>query len=205
MAEIRFAFRMVHIDNIDHIVKYGFVHKDSPYASPNYVPIGDVTVIGSRVERQYAGVSLSDCIPFYFGPRSPMLYVIQHGFNGVKQYNAQDIVYCAIALKDIVVSDIDCFFSDGHALNRMTKFYPKSELGRINDIVRYEDVYTKYWQGNGPFDDTKRKKEAELLVKDEIPPEYIRGFVVYNTYAKKQLIDKGVSEDKIVEKKEFYY
>lgn len=34
MAEIRFAFRMVHIDNIDHIVKYGFVHKDSPYASP---------------------------------------------------------------------------------------------------------------------------------------------------------------------------
>lgn len=42
-------------------------------------------------------------------------------------------------------------------------------------------------------------------MKDEIPPEYIRGFVVYNTYAKKQLIDKGISEDKIVEKKEFYY
>lgn len=205
MAEIRLAFRMVHIDNIDYIVKYGFVHKDSPYASPNYVPIGDFTVIESRSERQYQGVSLCDCIPFYFGPRSPMLYVIQHGFNGVKQCSAQDIVYCAIVLNDIISSNIDCFFSDGHALNRITKFYPKSELGRINDIIRYEDVYTKYWQDNGPFDDTKRRKEAELLVKDEIPPEYIRGFVVYNSRAKEQLIDKGISEDKIVERKEYYY
>lgn len=51
----------------------------------------------------------------------------------------------------------------------------------------------------------RKEKKAELLVKDEIPPEYIRGFVVYNTYAKKQLIDKGISEDKIVEKIEFYY
>lgn len=163
------------------------MHKNSSYASSNYVSIGDVTVIASRIERQYNGVSLSECIPFYFGPRSPMLYVIQHGFNGVKQYNAEDIVYCAIALKDIIVSDIDCFFSDGHALNRMTKFYPKSELDRINDIIKYEDVYTKYWKDSGPFDDTKRRKEAELLVKDEIPPEYIRGFVVYNTNAKNNL------------------
>lgn len=205
MAEIRLAFRMVHIDNIDHIVKYGFVHKESPYASSNYVPIGDVTVITSRIKRQYKGVCLSECIPFYFGPRSPMLYVIQHGFNGVKQYNAEDIVYCVIALEDIIASDFACFFSDGHALNRMTKFYPKSELGRINDIIRYDDVYTKYWQDNGPFDDTKRRKEAELLVKDEVPPEYIRGFVVYNSHAKNQLINKGISENKIVEKKEFYY
>ena len=97
MAEIRFAFRMVHIDNIDHIVKYGFVHKDSPYASPNYVPIGDVTVIESRVERQYEGVSLSDCIPFYFGPRSPMLYVIQHGFNGVKHNQHSSIIKLSLS------------------------------------------------------------------------------------------------------------
>lgn len=40
---------------------------------------------------------------------------------------------------------------------------------------------------------------------DEIPPEYIRGFVVYNSRAKEQLIDKGISEDKIVEKKDYYY
>lgn len=74
-----------------------------------------------------------------------------------------------------------------------------------SNVIKYEDVYTKYWKDSGPFDDTKRRKEAELLVKDEIPPEYIRGFVVYNTNAKKQLIDKGISEDKIVEKKDYYY
>lgn len=205
MNEIRLAFRMVHIDNIRYIVENGFVHKDSPYASPDYVSIGDISVIESRAKQQYKGTNLDDCIPFYFGPRSPMLYVIQHGYNGVTQHNAEDIVYCAISLKEIYESDVRCFFSDGHALDRMTTFYPKSELGNINNIIKYDDVFTQYWNNRTPFDDSKRKKEAELLVRDELPPEYIKGFVVYNGKAKETLVDIGISENKIVIRQDFYY
>ena len=41
-------------------------------------------VIGEKTIGQY--------IPFYFGPRSPMLYVVQHGYNGVRQYDAENLV-----------------------------------------------------------------------------------------------------------------
>ena len=205
MKEIRLAFRMVHIDNIRHIVDNGFVHKESPYASPNYVPIGDTTVIASRAQHYFQNIKLSDCIPFYFGPRSPMLYVIQHGYNGVRQFNAEEIVYCAVSLNELYESEIDCFFSDGHALNRMTTFYPKADLKRINEIIKYDDVFTKYWNDKTPFDDSKRRKEAELLVRDEMPPSFIKGFIVYNDKAKETLIDVGISRDKVIVKENFYY
>lgn len=37
MAEqrIKYAFRLVHIDNISHVNRYGFVHKDSKYVVYN--------------------------------------------------------------------------------------------------------------------------------------------------------------------------
>ena len=75
---IRFAFRIVHIDNIPHVVKYGLVHNDSPFASDSFVPIGDMFVMDARSTKQLPdGSFLSEYIPFYFGPRSPMLYNIQ--------------------------------------------------------------------------------------------------------------------------------
>ena len=75
---IRFAFRIVHIDNIPHVVKYGLVHNDSPFARDSFVPIGDMSVMDARSTKQLTdGSFLSEYIPFYFGPRSPMLYNIQ--------------------------------------------------------------------------------------------------------------------------------
>lgn len=36
-------------------------------------------------------------------------------------------------------------------------------------------------------------------------PQYVNSYVVYNSRAKDQLIDKGISNNKIVERKEYYY
>ena len=75
---IRFAFRIVHIDNIPHVVKYGLVHNDSPFASDSFVLIDDMSVMDARSTKQLPdGSFLSENIPFYFGPGSPMLYNIQ--------------------------------------------------------------------------------------------------------------------------------
>lgn len=75
---IRYAFRILHIDNMPHVMKYGLVHNDSPFASDSFVPIGDMSVMDARSTKQLPdGSFLSEYIPFYFGPRSPMLYNIQ--------------------------------------------------------------------------------------------------------------------------------
>lgn len=135
---LKYGFRITHIDNIPHIVKCGLVRTDSPLSYEHYVSIGDRKVIRIRNEREIKDIHIGEYIPFYLGPRSPMLYVIQHGYNGVEKVEAEDIVYCVIRLDDLVRDNIDCIFTDGHALSNLTNFYGKERLAEIDKIVSYE-------------------------------------------------------------------
>lgn len=75
---IRYAFGILHKDNMPHVMKYGLVHNDSPFARDSFVPIGDMSVMDVRSTKQLPdGSFLSEYIHFYFGPGSPMLYNIQ--------------------------------------------------------------------------------------------------------------------------------
>ena len=204
MKALRYAFRITHIDNIPHIIKYGIVKPDSPNRNPRFVAIGDPEIIRTRGQRIVKGYNLSDFIPFYFGPRSPMLYVIQHGYNGVRRLSPEDIVYCVVRLDNLLTSDISCVFTDGHALNILSEFYQKNDLVRVDEIVRYDDVYSSRWDSSIDID-LKRRKEAELLVKDDLPEEYIKGFVVYNENARNRLIDVGVSPERVVIAPQYYF
>lgn len=203
--KIIYAFRLVHILNIPHVLQYGFVHRTSPHANSNYVSIGDSTIIDIRNTRHVNKKNtIGDFIPLYFGPRSPMLYVIQHGYNGVKQISPEELVYCIIRLEDIVNSPVRCCFTDGHAMNMITNWYGKERLKDINNIIKYDDVYIANWV-NEDDRDLKRRKEAELLLLDDLPVQYIRGFAVYNEMAKVRLEEYGVKSSQIAIRPNFYF
>lgn len=89
---LKYAFRLTHIDNIPYIERSGLVRADSPLRDLNNVSIGDRQVIGIRASRDVKGYCLNEYVPFYLGPRSPMHYVIQHGYNGVLRVDAENIV-----------------------------------------------------------------------------------------------------------------
>lgn len=201
---LKYAFRITHIDNIPHVIRCGFVKADSLLRDKNYVSIGDKQVIDLRGERIVNGYRLNDFIPFYLGPRSPMLYVIQHGYNGVKRVDPKNIVYCVVRLDDLINDGIDCIFTNGHALSALTSYYTKENLPQIDQIIRYDDVYSSQWNIEEDID-LKRRKEAELLVNCDLPAQYIKGYVVYNEEAKKQLIDFGVAAELIVVARNYYF
>lgn len=208
VRQIKSAMRIVHIDNIPHILKYGIVRHDSGNASPNYVSIGDNTLINSRSEYKIPGTSynLGDFIPFYFGPRSPMLYEIQTGNINVTKRKPEEIVYCIILIQDVIDNKLWGFFTDGHAKNAMTNFYPNSNLSKLSQLVSYYDVYERHW---GTFYDNtnekKRRKSAELLLHDDIAPCLIKYFVVYNENARQTLVNYGVPANLIYVTPDFYY
>jgi len=205
--KLQYAFRLVHIDNIPHILEHGLVRSDSPNANPNYVPIGDQLVIEKRKNKLLDTSSwkkIGDFIPFYFGPRSPMLYVIQHGYNGVRRIEAEKIVYCVIRIDDIIRDNIECYFSDGHVLSGLTQVFQGSLLNRVDEFLQYNEVFAYRWDDDENLD-LKRRKEAELLLKNDLPLQYIKGFVVYNIEAKQLLLSMGVGENKVVVKPNFYF
>lgn len=153
-----------------HVMKYGLVHNDSPFASDSFVPIGDMSVMDARSTKQLPdGSFLSEYIPFYFGPRSPMLYNIQNGNGILTKKEPDEIVYCVIRIEDVINSDLHCVFTDGHALNNMSKFYSKSDLQRLDSLVKMEDVYATYSIGSinlhGTIENEKKRQNYCLRMK----------------------------------------
>jgi len=49
---LKYVYRMVHIQNIAYISKVGIVHRDSEKADPNYVNLGDISVINRRKQNK---------------------------------------------------------------------------------------------------------------------------------------------------------
>ena len=195
-------YRMTHIGNIPHILQYGIVHHSSPNQNPNFISIGDKSLIDFRSTKTVfvkdRSIILGDFIPFYFGVRMPMLYVIQHGGNFVeKARKPEEITYVVVSLKRIVEQNFLYFFSDGHATDGLTTFYDAFDINKLPSIIDWDAVASKYWSGDGIPTDIKRRKQAELLVKEDIPPEYIVGYVCYNDNAKKQLVAYGVDEQRV--------
>ena len=205
MKPISYAFRITHIDNIPHILKYGIVRADSPYRNQGYVSIGNPDLIQFRKSLNYKGVNLSGYIPFYFGPRSPMLYVIQKGNELVKKRHPSEIVYLVISLNDIITNNLECVFTDGHAVDEISVKYGKEDLPNINKIIKREDVFAQFWNPTPQDPDRKRRKEAELLIRDDIPSQYINNYVVFNNKAKQKLITFGIDDSLILIYPGYYY
>lgn len=195
-------YRMTHIANIPHVLQYGIVHSSSPNRNPQFVSIGDASLIDFRSTKFVTignqGIMLGDYIPFYFGVRMPMLYVIQRGGNFVeKARKPEEIVYVAVSLKQIIANNLLYYFSDGHATDSLTTFYDKNNISRLPSIIDWQAVTARYWSGDGIDTDIKRRKQAEMLIKDDVPSSLIIGYVCYNDKAKAKLVSFGINEDKI--------
>ncbi|WP_408080554.1 type II toxin-antitoxin system toxin DNA ADP-ribosyl transferase DarT [Flavobacterium plantiphilum] len=200
-----YLFRMLHIDNMEHVLQYGITKIDSINANQNYKAIGDGNLISNRnLFFIPNGKTLSNYIPFYFWYKMPMLYVIQKGFNGVKATSAENIVYCITSVNNIINSKLDYVFTDGHAVNFLSSFYSPPEIERIDEIIDFKVIKDVYW--NDPKDlDKKRRKEAEFLVEQDIPCEAIGIYAVYNQNAKNKLLKLGIPDNKILIKSEYYF
>ncbi len=200
------VYRMVHIENMPHILRHGITHKDSVRANPNFITIGDTSLIDTRSRKvvnvdngvlfalDCQQITLGNYIPFYFGVRMPMLYVMQSGGNFVRQAtSAENIVYIACSLDRIIQTNIIYFFSDGHGTDGLTTFYDRSKIQALPTLIDWESVKSSYWGGQENLN-IKRKKQAEFLVSSDLPSNVIVGVGCYNETAKRKLQSFGIQE-----------
>lgn len=77
-----FIFRITHIENVPWILQHGPHCRNASVCDPDYRDIGSPDLIAKRAQRQVPippGGTLSDYVPFYFTPHSPMLLNIKQG------------------------------------------------------------------------------------------------------------------------------
>jgi hypothetical protein len=192
-----YLYRMTHIANVPHILLHGITHRTSANANPDFSPIGDPSLISTRDGFLLDnGRTLGEYIPFYFGARMPMLYVIHHGLNGVKKLPSSEIVYCVTSVSSVIKTGLEFVFTNGHAVDKFSSQYSKEDLNNIENILDMNAIKAKYWKVDDDLD-LKRRKEAEFLIAADLPIDAVLGFIVYDETAKNQLLQFGLAENQI--------
>lgn len=204
LSEI-YLYRMTHIENIPHILKNGITHSNSQNANQNYISIGDSTLISTRNKFKLKnGKLLGNYIPFYFGVRTSMLYVVQKGYNTVKPTLPEDIVYCVSSIQKIIDQQLNFVFTDGHAVDSFSSQYTATEVNNIEKLLDFESIKAKYWVDENDLD-RKRRKEAEFLVEGNIGKDAILGYITYNKTAKNKLVEFGALDTEVYFKSTYYF
>ena len=204
-----YLYRITHIDNLDYILKTGRLtcpnHKD---ANPEYIGIGDNSLIRNRSVKQIniePFGTFDDYIAFYFGSRSPMLYEIQNGYNGVVKRNPQEIIYLVTTFEKILESKMPYVFTDGHAYHSLSQFFNNPD--GLNE-VDWNTIKLKQWYDTEDDPDRKRRKQAEFLVYKELPVGALGGIIVYTEAVRNEILIKfadNKSSLPVAVKPELYY
>ena len=172
-------FRLIHFNNLEETLKNGMYSKDSDHIVPNFVNIGDTTLIKQRetyTVRVYPpNGNLGNYIPFYFAGHSPMLLNIKTGARGIQKHEQKDLVYVVCKTLCIIDKCPEWCFTDGHAKNHLTKFY--NNLNQLN-ALDWTTIRSQYWHDTEDDYDRMRRKQAEFLVKAHVPSQCICGLIV---------------------------
>ncbi len=131
-----------------------------------------------------AGGCLHDYVPFYFAPRSPMLYAIYRGNVEAYTEGQSPVIYLVSEAEIIAANNLVFAFTDGHAVIGYTDFY--DDLQSL-DMLDWEIMQAQYWNNTLDDGDRKRRRQAEFLVHQFCPWTLITEITVINNIVGSQV------------------
>ena len=144
-------------------------------------------------------------VPFYFCPRSPMLYVIHRRNAELTYQGGQDRIVHLVSRIDIAIQNAGgrpWAFSDGNAGARYARF--SNDLAQFDNFVDWNAVQATYWS-----DPTiKERKQAEFLVHQQFPWTGFFAIGVINQSVADEvrgLLASQVHCPEVVVKRDWYY
>lgn len=182
-AKNAFIWRIVHIDNLLWILDNGLHCSNSPHQSPTWINIGNEELIDKRSHRAVPlppGGTLSNYVPFYFTPFSPMMYNIYTG-RGVPQRRNDEIVILVSSLHRVQESGHQFLFTDQHAYPPLTNYY--NDLSHL-DQIDWPLLQSRNFKRN-PDDPLQFERyQAEALIYQHMPVEALIGVICYTDMLK---------------------
>ncbi len=147
----------------------------------NYQNIAHAGAQGARAGRPVPdppGGLVHDFVPFYFAPRSPMLYAINGGRVAGCPWRQGDIVHFETTVQYVVGLGRLFVFYDRNATLAFST--PHTDLADLDSAVAWDllteapqlDGFCRYWQNTAAearYADRMERRQAEFLVKDDTP------------------------------------
>src|SRR6266699_4391730 len=134
--EKAYIFRITHTANLPWILEHGLHCPSSNTIDPDHHDIGNPELIQKRANRPVPippSGTLSDYIPFYFTPYSPMLYNIKTGHGGIQKRPVEEIIILVSSLHTLKSQGVPFVFSDRDAYLKTALF--SNDLANLNWII----------------------------------------------------------------------
>lgn len=204
-------YRIVHWQNVAHILKHGLYHQQHEFADPDYINIGHKKLIADRHEYPITKLpdagNLGEYVPFYFGPHSPMLLMIKNGTDPVEKRPQEDIIYLISSVKTIKKTGLEFCFTDMNAKRSLAGFYRDD---KDFDKIDWEVVKAKIWNDIPDYQDRKDRKQAGFLVRQHVPVSCITWLGVKTEdrkkYFEEMIVNLGLSISVFLDtKSQLYY
>lgn len=159
-------YHITHIRNLPLILAHNGLYASNHMESNGIERVNIAhTNIQSRRAQTKVPVSphgnLHDYVPFYFAPRSPMLYAISRGYVEGYTEGQAPILHLVTSAQRIAQAKVPFVFTDGHAIVAYSHFYNDlADFKKIDwDIMR-----VTYWNDTAEDNDRTRRRNAEFLV-----------------------------------------
>lgn len=182
-------YHIVHVDRLPSIIASNGLLCDG--VMPAYAGLG--TVIGMsgikkrRLEEltlaSHDGLHVGECVPFYFCPRSIMLYLLYQANHPELTYRGgqSPIVHLEADLYAAVAWSEQQNRRWAFTLSNAGAYYfeDRTNLAQLGE-VNWEAVQTNRWSGNGIDRSIKEGKQAEFLLERDFPWHLVERIGVYS-------------------------
>jgi len=189
-------YHITHIKNLEGILRDKVVWSDAKRLE---LGLGCEIVGMSEIKRRrleelevkcYSGTMVGEYAPFYFCPRSVMLYILYKGnYLDIDYREGQEpMIHLQADLKTAVKwandNSIRWAFSDINAGSFPAQFY--NDLALLNKVVKWSAVEAVDWREAA----IQEYKQAEFLIYESFPWELVEKIGVCNNRARDQVVQK---------------
>lgn len=191
-------YHIVHVDRLPSILASNGLFSDSMmtgYAG-NGTTIGMSDIKERRLNQltlqSHAALHVGECVPFYFCPRSIMLYLIYRGNDSQLTYRGgqQPIIHLECDLHNSVAWALANNRRWAFTLSNAGSYYfeDRGDLSLLNEI-NWDAVGTNRWSGAGISTSVKEGKQAEFLLENSFPWSLVERIGVYGQATYRQALN----------------
>ena len=186
-ARNRWILHFTHIDNVPAIISGGRLVCDKAAQPYLQTEVGDSAIKEARRRRVLTagpGGTVADYVPFYFAPRSPMMFRIacdhRDGVPGRYPDGDRPLVYFAATAGAVVDAGLAWVATDGNAANAATEF--STDVTRLDAMIDWAVMVASQWNNTTTDPDRQRRRMAEFLVHREVPLTVVHQIAAYSDW-----------------------
>lgn len=175
------VFHFTHRDNLALILRAGGLHCDARMAAQGgHANVGDLNIKQRRARRAVPVAALgvvADYVPFYYAPRSPMLYSISCNNVPDCPHPQSELAYL-VTSTDALFEGHTCCFTDRNAVLAHARF--SDQQTQLATLIDWPLMAARIWRDTPEDLSRKERRMAEFLVHQFVPWSQVSGVAVYD-------------------------